>query len=50
MVKRKKVIKPSIAVLFVDGMTIVGYRIDEPVMGLIGLGLVILYFKADFTK
>jgi hypothetical protein len=50
MVKAKKLVKASIAVLFVYGMTIVGYRIDEPVMGLIGLGLVILYFKADFKK
>ena len=50
MVKAKRLIKASIAVLFVYGMTVVGYRIDEPVMGLIALGLVILYFKADFSK
>jgi hypothetical protein len=50
MVKAKRVVKASIATIFVYGMTVIGFRIEEPVMGLIALGLVILYFKADFSK
>jgi hypothetical protein len=31
-------------------MTLAGFNVDEPVVGLIALGIVILYFKADFSK
>jgi hypothetical protein len=50
MTRTKKLVKASIATLFVYGMTVIGFRIEEPVLGLIAAGLVILYFKADFSK
>jgi hypothetical protein len=50
MVKAKKVVKASIATVFVYGMTVYGFKIEEPVIGLIAVGLVILYFKADFKN
>jgi hypothetical protein len=50
MVKTKKLIKASIATLFVYGMTVIGFRVEEPVVGLIAVLIVWLYFKADFSK
>jgi hypothetical protein len=50
MVKARKLIEVIISSLFVYGMTIVGFRIEEPVIGLIAIGIVYLYFKADFSK
>lgn len=50
MTRARKLIKASIATLFVYGMTVIGFRIEEPVLGLIAAGLVVLYFKADFSK
>jgi hypothetical protein len=50
MTKTKKLVKASIAIAFVYGMTVIGFRIEEPVLGLLAAGLVWLYFKADFSK
>jgi hypothetical protein len=50
MVKARKLIEVIVSSLFVYGMTIVGFRIEEPVIGLIAIGIVYLYFKADFSK
>lgn len=50
MTRVKKLIKVTIATLFVYGMTVLGFVKEEPVVGLIALGIVILYYKADFSK
>ncbi len=50
MVRTKKLVKASIASIFLYGMTVIGFRIEEPVLGLIALGITILYYKADFSK
>jgi hypothetical protein len=50
MTKARKLIKLSLATVFVYGMTLAGFHFEEPVVGLIALGIVILYFKADFSK
>jgi hypothetical protein len=50
MTKTKKLIKASIATLFVYGMTVLGFRIEEPALGLFAVIPVWLYFKADFSK
>ena len=50
MVRIKKLVEVSVSTLFVYGMTVIGFRIEEPVLGLIAAGLVVLYFKADFSK
>ena len=50
MLKARKLIEASVASVFVYGMTVIGFRIEEPVLGLIAVGIVILYFKADFSK
>jgi hypothetical protein len=50
MTKARKLIKVSLATIFVYVMTLAGFNVDEPVVGLIALGIVILYFKADFSK
>jgi hypothetical protein len=50
MVRIRKLIEVSISTLFVFGMTVIGFRVEEPVVGLIAAGIVWLYFKADFSK
>jgi hypothetical protein len=50
MVRIRKLIEVSISTLFVFGMTVIGFRVEEPVVGLIAAGIVWLYFKADFRK
>lgn len=50
MVKTRKVIEVVLATVFVYGMTIVGFRIEEPALGLFAVIPVYLYFKADFSK
>jgi hypothetical protein len=50
MTRIKKLTEVIVSSAFVFGMTIVGFRIEEPVLGLIAAGLVALYFKADFSK
>jgi hypothetical protein len=50
MVKAKKLIEVIVSTVFVYGMTVIGFRIEEPVVGLIAVGIVYLYFKADFSK
>lgn len=50
MTRARKLIKASIATVFLYGMTVIGFRIEEPVLGLLALGITILYFKADFSK
>jgi hypothetical protein len=50
MVRIKKLIEVSVATVFVFAMTVIGFRVEEPVVGLIAAGLVWLYFEADFSK
>jgi hypothetical protein len=50
MVKAKKLIEVILSTGFVYGMTVIGFRIEEPVIGLLAIGIVYLYFKADFSK
>jgi hypothetical protein len=50
MVRIKKLIEVSVSTLFVFTMTVIGFRIEEPVIGVIAIGIVWLYFKADFSK
>jgi hypothetical protein len=50
MTKARKLAEVTIASIFVFGMTVIGFRIEEPVVGLIAAGIVWLYFKADFSK
>jgi hypothetical protein len=50
MTKIRKLVEVILSTLFVYGMTVIGFRVEEPVVGLIALGIVWLYFKADFSK
>jgi hypothetical protein len=50
MVRAKRLIEVIVSSVFVYGLTVIGFRIEEPVMGLIAIGIVYLYFKADFSK
>lgn len=50
MVKARRLIEVVVSSLFVYGMTVIGFRIEEPVLGLLAIGIVYLYFKADFSK
>jgi hypothetical protein len=50
MTKAKKLAEVVIASLFVFGMTVMGFRIEEPALGLFAAIPVWLYFKADFSK
>jgi hypothetical protein len=50
MVKAKKLIQVIVSTGFVYVMTVIGFRIEEPVLGLLAIGIVYLYFKADFSK
>jgi hypothetical protein len=46
MVKIKKLVEISLATAFVFGMTAIGFRIEEPALGLFSAIPVYLYFKA----
>jgi hypothetical protein len=50
MTKAKKLIEVVVSSLFVFGMTVIGFRIEEPALGLFAVIPVYLYFKADFSK
>jgi hypothetical protein len=50
MTKARKVIEVVIATGFVFGMTAIGFRIEEPALGLFAAIPVWLYFKADFRN
>ena len=50
MVRAKRLIEVIVSSVFVYGLTVIGFRIEEPVIGLIAIGIVYLYFKADFSK
>jgi hypothetical protein len=50
MVKARKLVEVIVSSLFVYGLTVIGFRIEEPVLGLLAIGIVYLYFKADFSK
>ena len=50
MTKAKRLIEVVLATGLVFGMTAIGFRIDEPALGLFAAIPVWLYFKADFTK
>jgi hypothetical protein len=50
MTKARKIAEVLIASAFVFGMTVIGFRIEEPALGLFAAIPVWLYFKADFTK
>ncbi|CAB4149595.1 hypothetical protein UFOVP546_11 [uncultured Caudovirales phage] len=50
MTKAKRLLEVVIATGLVFGMTAIGFRIDEPALGLFAAIPVWLYFKADFTK
>jgi hypothetical protein len=50
MTKARKLAEVIISTAFVFGMTVIGFRVEEPVVGLIAAGIVWLYFKADFSK
>ena len=50
MTRIRKLTEVIVSSAFVFGMTVIGFRIEEPVVGLIAAGIVWLYFKADFSK
>jgi hypothetical protein len=50
MVKTRKVIEVIVATGFLLVMTAIGFRIEEPALGLFAAVPVWLYFKADFSK
>jgi hypothetical protein len=50
MIKAKKLAEVIISSVFVFGMTVLGFRIEEPALGLFAAIPVWLYFKADFSK
>jgi hypothetical protein len=50
MTRIRKLTEVLVASIFVFGMTVIGFRIEEPVLGIIAAGIVWLYFKADFSK
>jgi hypothetical protein len=50
MTKTKKLIEVVVSSLFVFGMTVIGFRIEEPALGLFAVIPVYIYFKADLSK
>jgi hypothetical protein len=50
MTRIRKLTEVLVSSIFVFGMTVIGFRIEEPALGLFALIPVWLYFKADFTK
>jgi hypothetical protein len=50
MTKARKLAEVIISTAFVFGMTVIGFRIEEPALGLFAAIPVWLYFKADFSK
>jgi hypothetical protein len=50
MTKVRKVTEVLVSTIFVFGMTVIGFRIEEPALGLFAAIPVWLYFKADFSK
>jgi hypothetical protein len=50
MTKIRKLAEVTIASVFVFAMTVIGFRIGEPTLGLFAAIPVWLYFKADFSK
>ena len=50
MAKTRKIAEVLISSLFVFGMTVIGFRIEEPALGLFAIIPVYLYFKADFSN
>lgn len=50
MIRIRKLTEVIVSTAFVFGMTIVGFRIEEPAIGALAVIIVWLYFKADFSK
>jgi hypothetical protein len=50
MTRIRKLTEVIVSSAFVFGMTVIGFRIEEPVIGLLAILIVWLYFKADFSK
>jgi hypothetical protein len=50
MTKVRKITEVLVSTIFVFGMTVIGFRIEEPALGLFAAIPVYLYFKADFSK
>jgi hypothetical protein len=50
MPRTRKIAEVLISTIFVFGMTVIGFRIEEPALGLFAAIPVWLYFKADFSK
>jgi hypothetical protein len=50
MTRIRKLTEVIVSSAFVFGMTVIGFRIEEPALGLFALIPVCLYFKADFSK
>ena len=50
MTRIRKLAEVLISSVFVFGMTVVGFKIGEPTLGLFAAIPVWLYFKADFSK
>jgi hypothetical protein len=50
MTKVRKITEVLVSTIFVFGMTVIGFRIEEPALGLFAAIPVWLYFKADFSK
>jgi hypothetical protein len=50
MPRTRKIAEVLISTIFVFGMTVIGFRIEEPALGLFAAMPVWLYFKADFSK
>ena len=50
MTRIRKLTEVIVSSAFVFGMTVIGFRIEEPVLGLLAILIVWLYIKADFSK
>jgi hypothetical protein len=50
MQRTRKIAEVLVSTIFVFGMTVIGFRIEEPALGLFAAIPVYLYFKADFSK
>ena len=50
MTRIRKLTEVLVASIFVFGMTVIGFRIEEPTLGLFAALPVWLYFKADFSN
>ena len=50
MTRIRKLLEVFLSIAFVFGITVIGFRVEEPFLGLLGAIIVWLYFQADFSK